>query len=473
VGLGGSGGPRDVDVSPGSGQPDVFGPGLVDVILTEVDLLPNPLSVAVGASGQLNLTGLTDQGDEVALPGNTTASVSYATDSPGIATVNSAGQVTGVSQGSAIVTATVVNDGSTLTATTTVLVTAGGSGATIAHIYVSNPTPNSGGGSVTSVAVAPDGMLSVIENNTEVNRPLSIAATPSGEFLYAVNIFGLDSGGLSNFSVFLRDQASGVLTFDGTDPTALAQTNPQVMAIDPTGRFAYVLNFAGDAFAYLIGPDGHLSENTASTTVDTGSNGVTYPVFNSAGDRFYVPDRGDDTITIIDVDTGDGAITLQNDFVVTSGDSPYALEFDPSDAFLYSANINSGSVSSYSVDANGDLALVDNLPTNVGPRALSVHPTIPVLYVAGGDNTVVTVELDGTGGLSILGTSQPTGVVPNAILVDPTGSFVYIVCSGFSPAPATISAYQVDQTDGSLTFLQDYNFPELSFSQNAVLIPVP
>lgn len=468
-----NGGP--VNVSPGTGQPVVFNPNPGaggEVIFTEIRIDPNPAAVAVGSTVQLVTTGVSNTSVNVALPGQTNATVSYAVAAPTVATVSSTGLVSGVSAGSTSITVTVVNHGETFTATVPVVVTAtGGGGQSIAFLLVSNPTPNGSGGSITSIAVAPDGTLSVADNDTSVNRPLSIALTPSRQIVYTLNFFGFGGNG-GDFSVFSPSASTGQLTFLGADLDN--QTSPQKMVIHPSGRFAYVTDFFGEVFGYLIGSDGRLTPNPAVTNLDTGSRGVTLPTFNASGTRMYVPDGSDDTLTIFDVDTATGALSFRNpDFPVGAGSAPVFSVLDSSGNFLYVANNGNDTITSYAIDSNGDLTLVHTEPTSPAPESLAVHPALPVLYAgSSGASTVASFALNGTGGVTAFGTPQPSGVTPTTILVEPSGRFVYAICRGNTPAARSlISAYTVNPSDGSLTFVRDYPFAELSFASGGVLLP--
>jgi len=84
--------------------------GIVPV--TGVTVTPNPLSITIGATGQLTKT--------ISPANATNQNVSWVSSNTAVATVNDAGLVTGVSAGSATITATTQNSGKTATSTVNV-----------------------------------------------------------------------------------------------------------------------------------------------------------------------------------------------------------------------------------------------------------------------------------------------------------------------------------------------------------------
>src|SRR5260370_29334853 len=71
--------------------------------------------------------------------------------------------------------------------------------------------------------------------------PASVAVDPFGRFAYVANaeLFG-GIGGTGNVSMYTIDVTTGALTSIGT---IAAGSNPVSVAVDPSGKFAYVSNF--------------------------------------------------------------------------------------------------------------------------------------------------------------------------------------------------------------------------------------
>lgn len=134
------------------------------------------------------------------------------------------------------------------------------------YAYVANES-----GSVSQYAIGPKGRLSPMSPATVAagSMPVSITVYPSGKYAYVAN-FGAtnnDDGNLSQYRV----GANGTLT-PMTPPTVMAGVNPVAIAVAPSGRYAYVANFASDTISqYIIGPHGRL-EQMRSATVGTDTN---------------------------------------------------------------------------------------------------------------------------------------------------------------------------------------------------------
>ena len=63
-------------------------------------------------------------------------------------------------------------------------------------------------------------------------NPQAVAVDPSGQFAYVSNY---TAGGINEYTI-----TAGVLAANGT---IAAGTNPYSVAVDPSGRFAYVANY--------------------------------------------------------------------------------------------------------------------------------------------------------------------------------------------------------------------------------------
>ncbi|MFM0515458.1 beta-propeller fold lactonase family protein, partial [Paraburkholderia sp. RL17-373-BIF-A] len=120
----------------------------------------------------------------------------------------------------------------------------------------------------------------------------------------------------------------------------------------------------------------------------------------------------------------------------------------PAKHFAYVTNVNSNTVSMYTVNTDGTLSpLGSPVPTGSHPLSIAVAPSGRFAYVANSkDNTVsmYTVNVDGT--LSPLGRPVPTGVVPLSIAVAPSGQAAYVANLNSN----TVSMYTVN-TDGTLS----------------------
>jgi 6-phosphogluconolactonase (cycloisomerase 2 family) len=234
--------------------------------------------------------------------------------------------------------------------------------------------------------------------------PVSIVAEPSGRFIYVANRV---SGDVSAFS---RDDMTGalqaILCSQGGchGGNFAAGQEPAAMAMDATGRFAYVVN--------------------------AGSNDISCYVLNPL--------------------TGELDLTAT---VSSAGLFPRAISVDASGRFAYVINGNSNSAAVFRIDGvTGGLNLVSAVPTAIQPVAEAMDPSGNFLYVVNyGSETVMTFRVDlGTGSLTPIGEVN-AGSLPNSIVVDPSGRFAYV--ANFDVAALTsgaVSTYVIDAISGVL-----------------------
>jgi DNA-binding beta-propeller fold protein YncE len=105
---------------------------------------------------------------------------------------------------------------------------------------------------------------------------------------------------------------------------------PLSVAVDPTGKFAYVPNEIGNnVSAYSIGANGALTQ--------------------APGSPFL------------------------------AGNGPFSVAVDPTAKFAYVPNLFGNNVSAYSISANGALTPVPGSPflTGIGPRSIAITPLVP------------------------------------------------------------------------------------------------
>jgi 6-phosphogluconolactonase len=156
--------------------------------------------------------------------------------------------------------------------------------------------------------------------------PFQIVVAPSGKFAYVVNNL---SGGSMTDGVwqYTLDSASGVLTQNS--PAAVAAGNaPTEIAVDPTSRFAYVVNRLDNAVSmFTIDPNtGNLTPNATATNP---------------------------TATI------------------ATGTQPFRIDFDPTGKFVYVTN-EQGPASIYTVNSDGTLAAAGTTANGNGALSIAI-----------------------------------------------------------------------------------------------------
>jgi 6-phosphogluconolactonase (cycloisomerase 2 family) len=173
------------------------------------------------------------------------------------------------------------------------------------------------------------------------------------------------------------------------------------------------------------------------------------------GRHLYVADTGGTTISAFSVAAADGALTpIAGPFSISGGGNPQGIAISPDGHFLYAAVFGTDKVAGFSIAADGSLTAVSGGPFNAGPEPISVaiSPDGDHVYVVNnetsdlvGSVSAYTIAADGSL-TAVTGSPFPTGETPVGIAITPDGGNVYVTGSG------EVSAYSIG-SDGALTTL--------------------
>jgi YVTN family beta-propeller protein len=258
---------------------------------------------------------------------------------------------------------------------------------------------------------------------TSGTSPLGIAVDPSGKYAYVAN------NGSNNVSMYSIDATTGALTSRGTIATG---TGPREVVVDPTGRFAYVVNNnsggTGSISRYTVDGTGLLVGN-GTTTLGTNSIGI---AIDATGRFLYATNRGANTLQEFAINA-DG--TLSSLGTVSTSLTPYYVAADPTGRFLYLTEDTDGKFSQYSIGADGTLTLLGGGPVNIGSgteRAVSVDPTGRFAYIVDFNNAILhEFSVDQVTGILTRFTAPTlphtlaTTQTVQQFAIDPQGKFAY------------------------------------------------
>jgi YVTN family beta-propeller protein len=249
--------------------------------------------------------------------------------------------------------------------------------------------------------------------------PQSIAVDPAGKFAYVASE-GCGGGSGGYVSMYTINPTTGALTSVGP-PVPTNDEFTDAVTVDPFGKFAYVASSGdvwdiddGSLLTYSINPTTGALTATTGGIVDTGGNGIP-GLYNSvaldpSGKFAYAPDGG---------------------------------------AFPEGSFGGSPSVSMFGVDSTtGALTSIGVIAAGTGPDSVTVDPAGKFAYVtnlSSNDVSIYTIDVT-TGALASTGTIA-TGTAPLSIVVDPSGKFAYVANSGSND----VSMYTINATTGALT----------------------
>jgi len=278
----------------------------------------------------------------------------------------------------------------------------------------------------------------------------SVAVDVSGKFAYVANE---DSG---NVSMYTINAATGALTAlaPGTIAADAAAAGPTSVAVDPSGKFAYVAN-GGDGLAGFFGSVSMYTVN-ATTGALSSLGKVAAGLFPNAvavdpSGRFaYVANgdlfRGTGSVSMYTINATTGALTSIGT-IVTAGAGASSVAVDPSGKFAYVTHEFSDNVSMFTINAaTGALTSIGMIAAGITPGSVAVDPSGRFAYAANsGSNDVSMYTINATtGALTSIGTAA-AGIIPASVAVDPSGKFAYVANNGSND----VSMYTINATTGA------------------------
>jgi DNA-binding beta-propeller fold protein YncE len=237
-------------------------------------------------------------------------------------------------------------------------------------------------------------------------------------FLVPVLLFALSAcgggGGTSN--------PTYTVTYDGNGNTG------GTVPVDPThytqGQTVTVLGNTGNLVKTLYAftgwntqPDGSGTTYAGGDHFRIGSANVT--LYAKWANKFaYVANNGDGTVSQYTIDAN-GTLTAMNPATVNAGVNPRSVAVDPSGKYVYVANNGDGTVSQYTIGANGTLTAMNPATVNAGtgPISVAVDPSGKYVYVANnGDGTVSQYTIGANGTLTAMSPATvAAGVSPASV----------------------------------------------------------
>lgn len=249
-------------------------------------------------------------------------------------------------------------------------------------------------------------------------QPFSLAVDPAGPYLY-VGTF--DSAASDNLIEGFSISTPGALNALGGSPYADGFNQSSNLVVDSTDTYLYSANALDGSINGFTFSTGVLAPNTLSPYLS-----VTSPYAEATsptGAYLYVADNGANTLYVFSYD-GNGNLGAVANYPV--GSTPEGIAIDPAGKFLYVTNAGDGTVSGFTINSNGTLVSMGSpfTATTYGastttPTAIAVDPSSQFVYVANGDaGTLTAFTIGANGALSPVGGSLgPVGGSPGTATV--------------------------------------------------------
>jgi 6-phosphogluconolactonase (cycloisomerase 2 family) len=201
-----------------------------------------------------------------------------------------------------------------------------------------------------------------------------LAIDPGARFLYVGNVGG-------GITVFAIDSASGALTLvPGSPFSTLLPGSPDEIVAHPSGKFLYVtLNSSVESVeaSFAVAADGSLTPTPQSAW---GPNGTWAwsAALDPQGKFLYTANVNDGTISAFSVDQTTGSLTALggSPFTFAPIQIPWDLVVDPSGKFLYVSDVSSDGIVTFNITSSGSLSPIGQQPVPVQPGTIPLKLTV-------------------------------------------------------------------------------------------------
>lgn len=253
-------------------------------------------------------------------------------------------------------------------------------------------TAQYGGGSVAIFPISADGKVEarsqlvehegasgVVADRQESPHPHWTGYSPDGDYAFVPDL------GLDQVLIYRIDPASATLRTHG-HADSVPGGGPRHMRFSSDGRFIYLLNELTLSISTLAYDSSSGTASMVSTEPTLTESQKSRQPFNSAseilvhpsGNFVYSANRGDDSITLYDVDRPSGKLTAR-DVENIRGAFPRNINLDPSGRWLLAAGQHSDTISVFSIHQETGV-LTHRVGSNIpvpGPICIVFRPGIP------------------------------------------------------------------------------------------------
>lgn len=301
-----------------------------------------------------------------------------------------------------------------------------------------------------------------LRSTSDVHGPSgALCLHPSGDLMYIAHVES------TTLAAFRLDTGSGELTLINKVDTGIGI--PAHLVTDRQGRFLLTVYYGGGGITvHRLGEDGSIGDLVQY--IDTGEKA--HGVLMAVEDRYVIVPHVCPTnkTNQFRFDAETGLLTPNDPAVVTPPDDetgPRHICFRPKGDVAYIVNEQGNTVTAHRFDAtSGTLTIFQNvstLPDDYEEGGFTAHVEVhrngKWAYASNrGHDSIVGFNVADDGALSAFGhVSVPAG--PRSFNIDPDGRYLY--CAG--EAAGVMTAYRVDQSDGSLHPMRDYTVGDKPF----------
>ena len=298
----------------------------------------------------------------------------------------------------------------------------------------------------------------------ETPSPSFLTSSANRRFVFAVNELesfrGAASGSVTSFAA---DPVTAKLTEISVQPTRGA--GPCHLALDRTGRYLAVANYAGGNFAlFPVGADGRLQPATnvvagdASRPDSMPAARLGHMVEFDARNRFLLAaDKGLDRLLVYRFDASKGILTPNRtpSAALPPGSGPRHFAFHPNGTWLFAISELASTITTFTWDqASGRLTAVGSVSTRpadvtFGTTAeIAVDPSGRVVYGSNrGHDSIVVFRVGEGGALTLVQYQSTRGQTPRHFAIDPNGRWLIAA----NQQSDTLAVFSIDRNTGRLS----------------------
>ncbi len=280
------------------------------------------------------------------------------------------------------------------------------------------PMAGKKGGPVSAFAIGADGKLALLDQQASGgDGACHISIGEAGKNAFVANYGGGSIEALPIEADGKLGEPSDFIQHTGTGPDKARQEKPHAHSIYEHGGRVYSCDLGTDHVdIYKLDlATGKLTPNEPPFAIVAPGTGPRHLAFH--GDHCYVIGELKNTITVLKVDSANGALvpqqtisTLPNDY---SGKNSTAEIFvHPNGKFLYGSNRTHDTIAVFSIAADGSIGLLEHVSTRgKSPRNFAIDPTGGWLLAANQDtNNIVIFKIEAaTGHLTPTGQELKVG----------------------------------------------------------------
>ena len=309
-------------------------------------------------------------------------------------------------------------------------------------------------GKITVFEIASDGKLTERGSASADSGLRWLAFHPTQPWLYA--------GAKSKVQAFSLDAQSGAPSAIGAQNVGANVTH---LTVDRAGQHVFVASYGGNRIEALpLGvngaPQAPIFSNAASGFCQNAHQVKVY-----RGNRWvYAPCLGSDHIAVLELDAGQGKVTVSTPVSTQSGAGPRHLAFHPQRDLVYLLNELDSTVNVYQLSPqSGQLSELQSISTipsgQSGPSASSdigISAAGDFLYAINREplNNIAVFSIGGDGKLTVVDHTSTGGVHARSLAIDDARELLFVG----NTKSMNLVTFAIDGASGKLTQLREQSF---------------